>query len=216
MTNRQLYMEKRKENHAPKEFLAAFEDNTAIVKVTDKNSIKLIDSSEKVWCEIVCDDDNICTLKLFNQNIPSDYRGQNNTDIFTQTISCTNPHEALACQGALAALVFNGYSESNWYVGGLDIGDIIGVFSDKMSFCEMSIDTDKLDSYSETISKLNARKAFIYFRVNRANKDTLNEYVLNTVLHPNALVEKDVELWIQYSMDNTIPLGSLVVDLWYC
>lgn len=79
-----------------------------------------------------------------------------------------------------------------------------------MSFCEVSIDTDKLDSYSETISKLNAtRKAFIYLR---ANKYTLNEYVLNTVLHPNALVEKDVELWVQYSMDNTIPL----VDLWYC
>ena len=31
MTNRQLYMEKRKEVHAPEEFLAAFEDNTAIV-----------------------------------------------------------------------------------------------------------------------------------------------------------------------------------------
>ena len=31
MTNRQLYMEKRKEVHAPEEFLAAFKDNTAIV-----------------------------------------------------------------------------------------------------------------------------------------------------------------------------------------
>ena len=31
MTNRQLDMEKRKEVHAPEEFLAAFEDNTAIV-----------------------------------------------------------------------------------------------------------------------------------------------------------------------------------------
>ena len=31
MTNRQLYMEKRKEVHTPEEFLAAFEDNTAIV-----------------------------------------------------------------------------------------------------------------------------------------------------------------------------------------
>ena len=181
-------------------------------KVTDKNSIKLIDSSEKVWCEIVCDD-NICTLKLFNQNIPADYRGEN-TDTFTQTISCTNPHRALACQNALAALIFNGYSEAyNWYVG-LDLEDIIGIFSDKMSFCEVSIDTDKLDSYSETISKLNVnRKAFIYLR---ANKDTLNEYVLNTVLYPNAITKKDVELWIQYSIDNTIPLGSLVVDLWYC
>ena len=181
-------------------------------KVTDKNSIKLIDSSEKVWCEIVCDD-NICTLKLFNQNIPSDYRGQNNTDTFTLTISCINPHEALACQNALAALILNGYSESNWYVV-LDIKDIIGIFSDKMSFCDVSIDTDKLDSYSETISKLNAnRKAFIYLR---ANKDTLNEYVLNTVLYPNAITKKDVELWIQYSIDNTIPLGSLSVALWYC
>ena len=52
-------------------------------KVTDKNSIKLIDSSEKVCCEIVCDD-NICTLKLFNQNIPSDYRGENNIDTFNR------------------------------------------------------------------------------------------------------------------------------------
>lgn len=25
-------------------------------KVTDKNSIKLVDSSEKVWSEVVCDD----------------------------------------------------------------------------------------------------------------------------------------------------------------
>ena len=180
-------------------------------KVTDKNSIKLVDSSEKVWCEIVCDD-NICTLKLFNQNIPSDYRGKNNTDTFTQTISCTNPHEALACQNALAALVFNGYGESNWYVG-LDIKDIIDIFSNKMRFCEVSIDTDKIDSYSETISKLNARKAFIYLR---ANEDTLNEYVLNTVLCPNAITEKDVKHWIQYSIDNEMPLGSVVIDMWYC
>lgn len=180
-------------------------------KVTDKNSIKLIDSSEKVWCEIVCDE-NVCTLKLFN---PVDCRGESNTDMFKLMISCADSREALCCQDALATLMFNGYSEScNWYVGGLDIGDIIGIFSDKMSFCEMSIDTDKLDSYSETISKLNVnRKAFIYLR---ANKDILNEYVLNTVLYPNALVEKDVELWIQYSMDNTISLGSLVVDMWYC
>jgi hypothetical protein len=48
------------------------------------------------------------------------------------------------------------------------------------------------------------------------SKDTLNEYVLNTVLAPKTLAEKDVELWIQYSTDSTIPLGSLVVDLWYC
>lgn len=141
-------------------------------KVTDKNSIKLVDSSEKVWCEIVCDD-NICALKLFNQNISADCRGENNIDTFTQTISCTNSHEALACQDALAALIFNGYSEScNWYIGGLDIGGIIGIFSDKMSFCEVSIDTDKFESYSETISKLNVNhKAFIYFR---ANNDTSN------------------------------------------
>ena len=182
-------------------------------KVTDKNSIKLVDSSEKVWCEIVCDD-NICTLKLFNQNIPSDYRGENNTDTFTQTISCTNSHEALACQDALASLIFNGYCEScNWYVG-LDLDDIIGICSNEMSFCELTFDTDKLESYSETISKLNVnRKAFIYLR---ANEDTLNEYVLNAVLCPNAITEKDAEHWIQYSIDNEMPLGSVVVDMWYC
>ena len=182
-------------------------------KITDKNSIKLADSSEKVWCEIVCDD-NICTLKLFNQNIPSDYRGQNNTDTFTQTISCTNPHKALACQNAVASLIFNGYCEScNWYVG-LDLEDIIGIFSDEMNFCELTVDTDKLESYSETISKLNVnRMAFIYLR---ANEDTLNEYVLNAALCPNAIAEKDAEHWIQYSIDNEMPLGSVVVDMWYC
>ena len=181
-------------------------------KVTDKNSIKLADSSEKVWCEIVCDD-NI-SLKLFNQNIPSDYRGENNIDTFEQKISCTNPHEALACQNALAALIPNGYSAShNWYVD-LDIKDIIDIFSNKMRFCEVSIDTDKLESYSGTISKLNVnRMAFIYLR---ANEDTLNEYVLNTVLCPNAITEKDVEHWIQYSIDNKMPLGSVVIDMWYC
>ena len=36
MTNRQLYMEKRKEVHTPEEFLAAFEDNTAIVFEVNK------------------------------------------------------------------------------------------------------------------------------------------------------------------------------------
>jgi hypothetical protein len=188
-------------------------NNLKFHKITDKSSIRLTDGSEQVWCEVGCND-NICTLKLFNQNIPVDYRGESNTDMFKQMISCADSREALCCQDALATLIFNGYSEScNWYVGGLDIGDIIGIFSDKMSFCEVSIGTDQLESYLGTISKLNVnRKAFIYLR---ANKDTLNEYVLNTVLTPNALTEKDVELWIQYSTENTIPLGSLVVDLWY-
>ena len=36
MNNRRLYMEKRKEVHAPEEFLAAFEDNTAIVFEVNK------------------------------------------------------------------------------------------------------------------------------------------------------------------------------------
>lgn len=35
-TNHKLYMEKRKEVHAPEEFLAAFEDNTAIVFEVNK------------------------------------------------------------------------------------------------------------------------------------------------------------------------------------
>ena len=79
-----------------------------------------------------------------------------------------------------------------------------------MSFCELTVDTDKLESYSET--NVN-RMAFIYLR---ANEDTLNEYVLNTVFCPNAITEKDAELWSQYSLDNEIPLGSVVVDMWYC
>lgn len=36
MNNRQLYIEKRKEVHTPEEFLAAFEDNTAIVFEVNK------------------------------------------------------------------------------------------------------------------------------------------------------------------------------------
>ena len=87
------------------------------------------------------------------------------------------------------------------------------IFSDEMNFCELTVDTDKLESYSETISKLNVnRMAFIYLR---ANEDTLNEYVLNAVLCPNAITEKDAEHWIQYSIDNEMPLGSVVVDMWY-
>lgn len=42
MTNRQLYMEKRKEVHAPEEFLAAFEDNTAICSSQSVILVKLI------------------------------------------------------------------------------------------------------------------------------------------------------------------------------
>ena len=185
-----------------------------LTKKIKNNTISLSEISDKVWCEIVCNESN-CVLTLFPQNIPEEFRGKENTNTVKWQISCASPTEAQRCQDALASLIFNGYCEScNWYVGGLDIGDIIGIFSDKMSFYEMSIDTDKLDSYSETISKLNVnRKAFIYLR---ANKDTLNEYVLNTVLAPKTLAEKDVELWIQYSTDSTIPLGSLVVDLWYC
>ena len=91
--------------------------------------------------------------------------------------------------------------------------DLMKIFSDEMNFCELTVDTDKLESYSETISKLNVnRMAFIYLR---ANEETLNEYVLNAVLCPNAITEKDAEHWIQYSIDN-VPLGSVVVDMWYC
>ena len=97
---------------------------------------------------------------------------------------------------------------------GLDLEDIIGIFSDEMNFCELTVDTDKLESYSETISKLNVNHmVFIYLRV---NEDTLTEYVLNAVLCPNAITEKDAEHWIQYSIDNEMPLGSVVIDVWYC
>ena len=111
--------------------------------------------------------------------------------------SCASPAEAQYCQEALATLISNGYNDPfNWYIA-LDIEDLIKIFSDEMSFCELTFDTDKLESYSEAISKLNInRKAFIYLL--RANEDTLNEYVLNAVLCPNAITEKDVEHWIQY------------------
>ena len=128
--------------------------------------------------------------------------------------SCRTPTEAQRCQEALATLITNGYSDPfNWYIA-LDLEDLMKIFSDEMNFCELTVDTDKLESYSETISKLNVnRMAFIYLR---ANEDTLNEYVLNAVLCPNAIAKKDAEHWIQYSIDNEIPLGSVVVDMWYC
>ena len=128
--------------------------------------------------------------------------------------SCSTPIEVEHCQEALATLISNGYNDPfNWYIA-LDIEDLMKIFSDEMSFCELTVDTDKLESYSETISKLNVnRMAFIYLR---AHEDTLNEYVLNAVLCPNAITEKDAEHWIQYSIDNEMPLGSVVVDMWYC
>ena len=129
-------------------------------------------------------------------------------------LTCLTPTEAQRCQEALASLISNGYNEPlNWYIA-MDLEDLMKIFSDEMSFCELTVDTDKLESYSETISKLNVnRMAFIYLR---ANEDTLNEYVLNAVLCPNAITEKDAELWSQYSLDNEIPLGSVVVDMWCC
>ena len=184
-----------------------------LTKKIKNNTISLSDTSGKVWCEIACDESN-CVLTLFPQNIPEEFRGKENTNTVKWQISCTSPAEAQRCQEALATLISNGYSEPlNWYIA-LDIEDLMKIFSDEMSFCELTVDTDKLESYSETISKLNVnRKAFIYFR---ANEDTLNEYVLNAVLYPNSITEKDVEHWIQYSIDNEMPLSSVVVDMWYC
>ena len=181
-------------------------------KITN-NAISLSDASGKVWCEIICDENN-CVLTLFAQNIPEDYRGKKNTDTVKCAVSCASPTEAQRCQEALATLITNGYNDPfNWYIA-LDIEDLMKIFSDEMSFCELTVDTDKLESYSETISKLNVnRMAFVYFR---ANEDTLNEYVLNAVLCPNAITEKDVEHWIQYSIDNTVSIGSIVIDVWHC
>ena len=182
-------------------------------KIANKNSIVIADSSEKVWCKII-HNKNICIITLFAQNIPEDYRGKKNTDTVKCAVSCTSPAEAQRCQEALATLITNGYNDPfNWYIA-LDIEDLMKIFSDEMSFCELTVDTDKLESYSETISKLNVnRKAFIYLR---ANEDTLNEYALNTVLCPNAIAKKDAEHWIQYSIDNTVSLGSIVIDVWHC
>ena len=184
-----------------------------LTKKIKNNTISLSDTSGKVWCEIACDESN-CVLTLFPQNIPEEFRGKENTNTVKWQISCTSPAEVQRCQEALATLISNGYSEPlNWYIS-LDIEDLMKIFSDEMNFCELTVDTDKLESYSETISKLNVnRMAFIYLR---ANKDTLNEYVLNDVLCPNAIAKKDAEHWIQYSIDNEIPLGSVVVDMWYC
>ena len=184
-----------------------------LTKKIKNNTISLSDTSGKVWCEIACDESN-CVLTLFPQNIPEEFRGKENTNTVKWQISCTSPAEAQRCQEALATLISNGYSEPlNWYIA-LDIEDLIKIFSDEMSFCELTVDTDKLESYSETIPTSNVnRMAFIYLRV---NEDTLNEYVLNAVLCPNAITEKDAEHWIQYSIDNEMPLGSVVVDIWYC
>ena len=182
-----------------------------LTKKITNNTISLSDTSGEVWCEIACDE-SICVLTLFAQNIPEDYRGKKNTDTVKCAVSCASPAEAQRCQEALATLITNGYNDPfNWYIA-LDIEDLIKIFSDEMSFCELTVDTDKLESYSETISKSNV-KAFIYLR---ANEETLNEYVLNTVLCPNAIAEKDAEHWIQYSIDKEMPLGSVVVDMWYC
>ena len=184
-----------------------------LTKKITNNKISLSDISGKVWCEIVCNE-SYCVLTLFPQNIPEEFRGKKNTDTVKCAVSCASPAEAQRCQEALATLITNGYNDPfNWYIA-MDIEDLMKIFSDEMNFCELTVDTDKLESYSETISKVNVnRKAFIYLR---ANEDTLNEYVLNAVLCPNAITEKDVEHWIQYSIDNEMPLGSVVIDVWYC
>ena len=184
-----------------------------LTKKITNNTISLSDTSGKVWCEIACNE-NSCVLTLFAQNIPEDYRGKKNTGTVKCAVSCASTTEAQCCQEALATLILNGYNDPfNWYIA-LDLEDLIKIFSDEMSFCELTVDTDKLESYSETISKLNVnRMAFIYLR---ANEDTLNEYALNAALCPNAITEKDAEHWIQYSIDNEMPLGSVVVDMWYC
>ena len=182
-----------------------------LTKKITNNTISLSDISGKVWCEIACDESN-CVLTLFPQNIPEEFRGKENTNTVKWQISCASPTEAQCCQEALASLISNGYNEPlNWYIA-MGLEDLIKIFSDEVSFCELTVDTDKLESYLETISKLNVNRMAFYLR---ANEDTLNEYVLNAVLYPDAITEKDVEHWIQYSIDNEMPLGSVVVDMWY-
>ena len=83
-----------------------------------------------------------------------------------------------------------------------------------MGFCELTIDTDNLSTFSETISDLKImRKAFIYLRANNA---TINDYVLDSVLSPSLLSEEDIEIWRQYSINNDVPIDAAVVDVWYC
>ena len=168
------------------------------------------DTSEQMWVEITHNESN-CVLTLFPQNIPEEFRGKENTNTVKWQISCASPTEAQRCQEALASLISNGYNEPlNWYIA-LDIEDLMKIFSDEMSFCELTVDTDKLETFSKAISNLKiTRKAFIYIR---ANEDTLNGYVLDSLLTPSCLSE-EIELWSQYSIDNA--LGSVVVDMWYC
>ena len=182
-----------------------------LTKKITNNTISLSDTSGKVWCEIACDESS-CVLTLFAQNIPEDYRGKKNTDTVKCAVSCASPTEAQRCQEALTTLLTNGYNEPfNWYIA-LDIEDLMKIFSDEMSFCELTVDTDKLETFSEAISNLKiTRKAFIYIR---ANEDTLDGYVLDSLLTPSCLSE-EIELWSQYSIEE-MPLGSVIVDMWYC
>lgn len=103
-------------------------------KKIKNNTISLSEISDKVWCEIVCNESN-CVLTLFPQNIPEDYRGKKNTDTVKCTVSCPTTTEAQRCQEALASLISNGYNEPlNWYIA-LDIEDLMKIFSDEISFC---------------------------------------------------------------------------------
>ena len=182
-------------------------------KIANKNSIAFADSTDQAWVEIVRSE-STCTLILFAKNIPEEYRGKRNTDIIKRTISCPSPAEAQRCQEALAALISNGYGEPlNWHVA-MDLEDMINIFGGEMGFCELTIDTDNLSTFSETISDLKImRKAFIYLRANNA---TINDYVLDSVLSPSLLAEEDIEIWRQYSINNDVPINADVVDVWYC
>ena len=184
-----------------------------LTKKITNNILSISDTSGKVWCEIACDESN-CVLTLFPQNIPEEFRGKENTNTIKWQISCASPTEAQYCQEALASLILNGYNEPlNWYFPALDIEDLISIFSDEMNFCELTIDADKLSVFSEIISDLKiTHKVFVYFRA----EGSPNPYVLVTsALTPNCLAE-EIEIWSQYSIDNEIPLGSVVVDMWYC
>lgn len=61
-------------------------------KKIKNNTISLSEISDKVWCEIVCNESN-CVLTLFPQNIPEDYRGKKNTDTVKCTVSCPTTTE---------------------------------------------------------------------------------------------------------------------------
>ena len=174
----------------------------------------LSDNSGKVWCKTECDK-NLCVTTLYINNIPSEICSVKDCDtVIWQSVSLSE-EDATTCKNALTTLIFSGYSDpSNWFVS-LDLDDLISVFSKDMHFCEFKIDSEMARSITQLYSALEInKKAFIYLR---ASVDTLKDYISpDSVLTSSITDKKNVESFVQYSVDNTVPLGNATIDVWYC